>query len=377
MKLLVIDDERMAIEHLKIIFEKIQQVELNDLAAFVSPSDALEWAQTERVDVAFVDIEMPEMNGLVLAEKLKTIQPHLEIVFVTAFQEYAVEAFEQYALDYLLKPVRPERMLTTLNRINTRLKEKKSMITSLERITIHLLGNLTIQKGDQDIDLKWRSGRVKELFALLLHFRKKPISKFDIVDYLWNDFPDEKAFTHLHTTIYRLRQLIQTHQLNLEVKFQDESYQISADSSIVVDVDQWHQHLKRYPAVTAVNIRACIDALQLKRGRYMQNLDYNWANNEQAYLEKSYINRLIDIGRFLSESNQYDEAIKYYEQAFHLNNYDEQITIELFNLYAMKHRNADIERFYKEIKYIYQEELVTPISKQIERWYRKWKKQTK
>ncbi|MEQ6391022.1 response regulator [Bacillaceae bacterium S4-13-58] len=374
MKLLMIDDERMAIEHLKTILEKSQQVELNDVATFVSPSDALQWAKKEQADVAFVDIEMPEMNGLVLAEKLKIMQPHLEIIFVTAFQEYAVEAFEQYALDYLLKPVRRERMLTTLNRINTRLEEKNSMAKSRETVSIHLLGNLTIQKGDQDIDFKWRSGRVKELFALLLHSRQKPISKYDTIDYLWPDFSDEKAITHLHMTIYRLRQLLQTHQLDVVIKFQDESYQLSLGAAIVVDVDQWHQHLNRHPTVTSGNIKACIDALHLKQGRYMQNLDYNWADNEQAYLEKSYTNRLMDIARFLSESKQYDEAIKYYEEAFQLNSYDEQIMIELFQLYALKQRNADIERFYKEIKHIYQEELVTPMSKKIERWFRNWQK---
>ncbi|WP_226035479.1 response regulator [Aquibacillus saliphilus] len=374
MKLLMIDDERMAIEHLKTILEKSQQVELNDLATFVSPSDALQWAQTEHVDVAFVDIEMPEMNGLVLAEKLKTIQPHLEIIFVTAFQEYALEAFKQYALDYLLKPVRPERMLTTLNRIYTRVEEKKTLAKSLEMFSIHLLGNLIIQKGNQDIDLKWRSGKVKELFALLLHFRRKPISKFDIIDYIWPDFPDKKAFTHLHMTIYRLRQLLQTHQLNVVIKFQDESYQLSLGTEIVVDVDQWHQHLKRYPTVTSDNLKVCMDALHIKQGRYMQNLDYNWASNEQAYLEKSYTNRLIDIARLLSKSKHYDEAIQYYEEAFQLNDYDQQIMIELFELYALKHRYADIERFYKEVKYIYQEELVTPMSKMIERWYRNWQK---
>ncbi len=370
----MIDDERMAMEHLKTILEKSQQVEVNDLATFVSPSDALQWAHTEQADIAFVDIEIPEMNGLVLAEKLKTIQPHLEVIFVTAFEEYAVEAFKLYALDYLLKPVRPERMLTTLNRIYTRLEEKKSMAKSFEKVIIHLLGNLTIQKGDQDIDLKWRSGRVKELFALLLHFRQQPISKFDIIDYIWPDFSDKKAFTHLNMTIYRLRQLLQTHQLNIVIKFQDESYQLSSGAAIVVDVDQWYEHLKQYPTVTSVNIKACIDALHLKQGRYMQNLDYNWADNEQAYLEKSYTNRLMDIARFLAESKQYDEAIKYYEQAFQLNSYDQQIMIELFQLYALKHRNADIERFYQEVKYIYQKELVTPMSKKIERWYRNWQK---
>ncbi|MCT2537137.1 response regulator [Aquibacillus koreensis] len=374
MKLLMIDDERMAIEHLKTILEKSQQVELDDVVTFVSPSDALQWAQTEQADVAFVDIEMPEMNGLVLAEKLKSLQPQIEIIFVTAFQEYAVEAFEQYALDYLLKPVRRERMQTTINRIHTRLKEKKSLAKSLEMVTIHLLGNLTIQKGDQAIDLKWRSGRVKELFALLLHFRQQPISKFDIIDYIWPDFSDKKASTHLHMTIYRLRQLIQTHEIDVVIKFQDESYQLILGTEIVVDVDQWHHHLQQHPTVTSVNIRACIDALHVKQGRYMQNLDYNWANNEQAYLEKSYTNRLMDIARFLSETKQYDEAIKYYEQAFQLNSYDQQIMIELFQLYAIKHRNSDIERFYKEVQHIYQEELVTPMSKMIERWYRNWQK---
>ncbi|MGM8365664.1 response regulator [Virgibacillus sp. W0181] len=373
MKFLLLDDERMALEHMKHIFEKSKRVKKENISTFVSPSDALTWAQKELVDVAFVDIEMPEMNGLAFADKLKMVQPQIEIVFITAYKDYAVEAFEQYALDYLLKPVRLERIVQTLDRIESRIKEKRGFEKSLEITTINVMGNVIIQVNNKEIDLKWRSGRVKELFLLLLHFRERAISKFEIIDIIWPGSTDKKATTHLHMTIYRLRQLIRAHELDISIKFQNDSYQLVLGQMIKTDVDQWYEHLKNYPTVTQENVRDCISALSFVRGRYMENLDYTWANNEQTYLQNLYRNRLIDISRCLSKAQQFDEAIMYYEKVSDLLFHDDGIVLELFQLYALKKRSQDIERLYQRLKQFYQEEMQAPLNKTINQWYKNWK----
>ncbi|WP_062320143.1 response regulator [Halolactibacillus sp. JCM 19043] len=299
MKLLLLDDERMAIEHMKYLLNKSEVIKSVSMTSFLSPTDALKWMEDNIVDVIFIDIEMPEMDGLVVANKMKDIQPNLEIVFVTAFQEYAVEAFELHALDYLLKPVRLQRMDQTLLRIERRLQEKvNEQITLSSTQSIHLLGKVSIESSGQPIDFKWRKGRVKELFLLLLHSRHRAMSKFDIIDYIWSDLSDKKASTQLHMTIYRLRQIINTFNLDLSIEFQDEAYQMLLGKTATVDVDRWLDHINHYPTIHSDNLDHAIDALSLVKGDYMQNLEYSWAQNEQVYLKNSYLKRLIDIASF-------------------------------------------------------------------------------
>lgn len=85
--------------------------------------DVLQSAETTRAHVAFLDIEMPGINGLKLAEILA--RSNVAIVFVTGYSEHAVKAFDQEALDYLLKPVSPERLAQTLARVRLRVDSRE------------------------------------------------------------------------------------------------------------------------------------------------------------------------------------------------------------------------------------------------------------
>lgn len=94
-----------------------QGIRLKQFGEFTNPLEALERVDALKADAAFLDIEMPGMDGLELAGRLMDRQRRLEVVFVTAYNEYAVEAFELHALDYLLKPVMKERLQKTMRRL--------------------------------------------------------------------------------------------------------------------------------------------------------------------------------------------------------------------------------------------------------------------
>jgi len=81
--------------------------------AFTDPQDALAYLAGNTVDVAFLDIEMHGPSGMQLAKDMKKINPDLIVVFVTAYEQYAVRAFEADAVDYVLKPLTADRLLTT------------------------------------------------------------------------------------------------------------------------------------------------------------------------------------------------------------------------------------------------------------------------
>lgn len=110
MKCVIVDDEFPAREELKYFVEKFPGAEL--LQEFGDSLDAFDYLQEHaaEIDTLFLDIDMPELNGLNLGKVIRKLNPGMKIVFVTAYREYAVDAFEIQAFDYLLKPYSESRI---------------------------------------------------------------------------------------------------------------------------------------------------------------------------------------------------------------------------------------------------------------------------
>lgn len=94
--------------------------ELNIVAECEDGGAALEEIAARQPDVAFLDIRMPGLSGLEVAQAMVEASPHTQVVFVTAYDQYAIAAFENGAIDYLLKPVAPSRLAATVARLKAR-----------------------------------------------------------------------------------------------------------------------------------------------------------------------------------------------------------------------------------------------------------------
>lgn len=161
---------------------------------------------------------MPEINGLQAAEMLQEACPNANIIFVTAYNHYAVEAFEINALDYILKPVRNDRLLKAVQRLEERLSLAPKLIIAKEEVTIRCLQSLRFERGGQSLNnLRWRTSKAQELFAFLLHNRNRFVSKDMLIELLWPDFNLKKASTHLYTTIYQVRQCLKQNEVDLHI----------------------------------------------------------------------------------------------------------------------------------------------------------------
>ncbi len=112
---LAVDDELPALDELAWLLRR--QIEVATVATASESSDALRQLRQQRFDAVFLDVRMPGLNGLELAGVLAHFAEPPAVVFVTAFEEHAVEAFEVRATDYLLKPLREERLSEALRRI--------------------------------------------------------------------------------------------------------------------------------------------------------------------------------------------------------------------------------------------------------------------
>jgi DNA-binding LytR/AlgR family response regulator len=118
---IVVDDEPPAIGILETYISKIDY--LNLVRSFTDPLQALLYLNTEKVDLAFVDVNMPQLKGVDL---VKNLQKETQVVFTTAYPDYAVEGFALQVLDYLVKPISFERFLQAAQRAFQEQKETAS-----------------------------------------------------------------------------------------------------------------------------------------------------------------------------------------------------------------------------------------------------------
>ncbi len=131
---ILVDDEKLAIQGLQLRLAKFPDVEIIDTCA--NGREAIRKIKTEKPDLVFLDIQMPGFDGFSVVKGVMEIEPPL-FVFVTAYQEHAVRAFEANAINYLMKPVDEDKLADTLDRVRTRLSEKRS-VEEAEKLKIVL-----------------------------------------------------------------------------------------------------------------------------------------------------------------------------------------------------------------------------------------------
>ena len=120
---LLVDDEKLAIQGLELRLEPYSDVEI--IGTCSNGREAIRAIKTEKPDLVFLDIQMPGFDGFSVVGGVMEIEPPL-FVFVTAFEEHAIRAFEANAVNYLMKPVDEDKLADTLDRVRTRLAEKRS-----------------------------------------------------------------------------------------------------------------------------------------------------------------------------------------------------------------------------------------------------------
>lgn len=134
LRVLIVDDEFPARQELRCILEDIGNVEI--MAECNNGLDAFSFIQTGEVDAVFMDIEMPIIDGLSIAEKIMQMPDPPKIVFSTGFSEFALQAFALGGTDYVLKPYTQERLEVTISRLT-----KKDGVGAITKDNLHVYNN--------------------------------------------------------------------------------------------------------------------------------------------------------------------------------------------------------------------------------------------
>ena len=147
LRVLVVDDEEPALAEMRFRLEEMDEPTFSQLDVASTAGEALRALRANRYDVVFLDIQMPGLSGLELAEVVADLPHRPAIVFVTAYEEHAVRAFEVGASDYLLKPLSPERLRRTLDRVRGATPPEPPPGTAapiLDRLPVELAGRTVL-----------------------------------------------------------------------------------------------------------------------------------------------------------------------------------------------------------------------------------------
>lgn len=140
LKAIIVDDEAPARSELHYLLDEVGRVEV--VAEASNVREAIEMLKAHPCDMIFLDINMPEATGLQLAEALSRLSNPPAVVFVTAYSEYALDAFDVHAVDYLVKPVETERLRQAISRV-----------WDLVRLQVHAQKSerISVEKGGKKI----------------------------------------------------------------------------------------------------------------------------------------------------------------------------------------------------------------------------------
>lgn len=259
MNIIAVDDEKLALDVLvSTIHEVVSDAQI---FGFRQPFDAISFAENESCDIAFLDIKMRGMTGLEIAKRLKDINGRINIIFVTGYSEYSLDAFRLYASDYLLKPVDEEQVKRAVENLRNPLN-----IPLKKKVRIRCFGNFEVFVNNDQ--LVFNRNKTKELFAYIVDRRGASCSMGEITAKLWEDKPDsDSQRSNLRNLIYDLKTTLANCGVDDIIVKNRNTIRIKTE---LVDCD-YYEFLK-----------GNLSGVNTYQGEYM--LQYSWAEMTTATL---------------------------------------------------------------------------------------------
>ena len=265
MKAICVDDEPLATEYT--LGQCALLPEINEVKGFTEAQSALDWLRDHSSDLAILDINMPEIDGITLAARIKEMYPRMAIVFLTAYKEYAFDAYAVHPSGYLLKPVSQQKLAAEV-------RYACSGVHKLPHahIQIKTFGLFDVYVDDRPIS--FRLSKSKEILAYLVDKQGAGVTRSEIFAAVWEDrLYDRKMQKYLDTYIRSLRETLQEYGIQQIMEMEKGVFRVKPET-FVCDAYLFYS--------------GDSDTINAYRGEYMSS--YSWASMTEAILDWKTMN---------------------------------------------------------------------------------------
>ncbi|WP_249930642.1 response regulator, partial [Paenibacillus polymyxa] len=320
-----------------------------------------------------LDVRLPGISGIELAHQILEHKPHIQIVFVTAYDKYAIQAFELNALDYLLKPVTTERLIKTMNRILKRDDQATSMPENQPSVLqLQVFQYVVFTLPDQQPTvIQWRTKKTQELFLYLLQNHDQWVRKSALIELLWPEYEEDKAYSLLYTAAYYIRKTIAPYHSFLEISNTNGGY-ILHTQNVLLDTERWESLLASAPQMNKESIPYYVKMMELYKGDYLQEYDFWWVESERQRLHKMWLSISLKMAEWYRGNSQPEEAISIYEGICSRHPQEEEAYWGLMKTYAEMNKNSLVIKWYDLLSSVLWEELHEKPNEQITNWFKEW-----
>jgi len=348
-KAIIIDDDLPSIRVVEHFLSAYPEVELT--GSFTDPAEALEKLDTCSPDIVFLDIRMGALSGMDTAKRILAACPDTDIIFTTAYDNYAVEAFEINATDYLVKPIMKSRFDLPMQRVL-----KKHAPAEADRLRITCFGKFAISRPDA-APVRWRTEKSKELAALLVYHRGSVVSRDEIIELLWPDTEPGRAARYLHNSIYYIRKSLEGYNICPSVMKIAGSYSLVLSESVEVDYDEY-ERLYAKADKSVADLEALFNLL---KHDFMEGEDWEWALLQREILQKRCIEIALRLARLYMKAEELTKAESVLRTAYLKDPYEEHTVEVLLKFYIDSGQKAAALRLYDEYEHTMRHELgLTP-----------------
>lgn len=369
MNTVIIEDDNVSLSVLKQLLQQINMVK--EIHSFTNPLEGKEFVLKHEVDVIFLDIHFSGVNGIELAEQISNYKPNIIIVFVTSYDKFAVDAFELNAIDYLVKPIKEERLALTMDRIKTQLETEQAKRPT-ELLYIYTSNQLMFAIDEKEsVTLEWRTAKAQELFLYLLYHHDTIVRRDVLIDLLWDNYEMNRAYSLLYTTVYHVRKLLKQYDTHFVLENINEGYILKL-KNVTIDLVEWERLVSELPSLNELTVQQYEQVLMINKGPYLANNDFYWAESERYHLEKIWTNIALKIANFYKTNNQLEKALDMYTKVCLRDKESEQAYLRKMQIYDEMNDQQAVKKEYATLKSILKDEFGAEPSYYVKEWYTNW-----
>ena len=343
LRAVIIDDERPALEELSYLLEKHS---VKVIGSFLNTEGAFDFISCEKPDIVFLDIEIRDVNGIDFGVKLQNSVENTAIIFVTAYPNYALEAFKAYPLDYIVKPVDEERLKQTLQHIQETAELRSEAKSGV--FYIRCFGNFEIVSGEHKV--KFPTKKTRELFAYLICNEGTVIYRSDLLRIVFGSGESEKDANNLRVTMFRLRNAFR------EAGIGNDQFFIRDDFSVGIagggcDLMDFQRFIRDNPQIDAENITQAEKISDIANAELLTDIDALWITEKREWAMVETEELFLNMTMYYLSDGFYGKAEAALLRLLSLNSISERGFRRLLDLYmrtgnTLKYRGC-YERYHE------------------------------